>query len=59
MGEFENIFSKSDMFGMMVKATFKESLRKAMKEQDKDMRIAQLELVIECCNELLEEYKEK
>lgn len=53
--DFDNIFSTTDMLGMMMKLEFKNSLRDTFKNNDDDLAITMLKTIIECCDELIKE----
>ena len=53
--DFNNIFTNSDIIGMMIKEQAKKTIRKAIKGQDKEMQVTMLKLQLEVTNEVLEE----
>ena len=53
--DFDNIFSTTDMFGMVMKLQLKNNLRNTFKDNDDEYAITTLKVIIECCDELIKE----
>lgn len=56
---FDDMFSSTDILGMLVKYDFQKRLRDNLKDADNDYAIAMLKVIIESCEELIKEREAK